>query len=172
MPIKEYISEEKINQRLDELAEQINSDYRGEELYVVCVLRGSFIFCADLVRKIKVPVEIDFVAASSYGDSTESSGAVRIDLDVKKDITGRNVLLVEDIVDTGLTVTYLNEIFQARQPKSLKLASLLYKPARLKHDVKIDYLAFEIEDNFVIGYGLDYAQKYRELPYIGIYSHD
>jgi hypoxanthine phosphoribosyltransferase len=172
MAIETYISREKIDQRLEEIAAQINQDYAGQELYVVCVLRGSFIFCADLVRKIKVPVEIDFVAASSYGDAKESSGAVRIDLDVKKDITGRNVLLVEDIVDTGLTITYLNEIFEARHPKSLKLASLLYKPARLKHDVKIDYLAFEIEDNFVIGYGLDYAQKYRELPYIGIYSDD
>lgn len=172
MAVKEYISKEKIDQRIEELANQINNDYQGEELYVVCVLRGSFIFCADLVRKINVPVEIDFVAASSYGDSTESSGAVRIDLDVKRDVTGKNVLLVEDIVDTGLTITYLNEIFGARNTKSLKLASLLYKPARLKHNVKIDYLAFEIEDNFVIGYGLDYAQKYRELPFIGIYSDD
>lgn len=172
MAVEVYISEEKIAKRIDELAAQINQDYKGEELYVIGVLNGAFMFCADLIRKINVPVTLDFMSASSYGDGTTSSGNVKINLDIKKEIKGQNVLIVEDIVDTGLTLSALRKEIESRGPKSLKLASLLFKPARLEHKVPIDYLAFEIEDNFVIGYGLDYAGRYRELPYIGIYSDE
>ena len=165
-----YISEERIRSRIRELGKIITEQYKGEELFVVAVLNGSFMFCADLIREIKCPVILEFVGASSYGEGTESSGNVKITMDLKRDIAGKNVLVVEDIVDTGLTLSNLLEVFKSRKPKSLKLASLLFKPARLKHKVPIDYLGFEIEDKFVIGYGLDYAGKYRELPYIGVYK--
>jgi hypoxanthine phosphoribosyltransferase len=172
MSIDTYISSEDIAKKVKELGAQITKDFAGEELVVVGVLNGSFLFMADLVREIKVPVYVEFMKASSYGDGTESTGKVDIQLDIKQDISGKNVLVVEDIVDTGLTISGVMNDFTARNPKSLKVCSLLFKPARLKNDVKIDYLAFEIEDKFVIGYGLDYAGKYRELPYIGIYNED
>jgi hypoxanthine phosphoribosyltransferase len=168
--IKDFLSSDKIKNRIKEIAAQINADYAGEELTVVGVLNGSFIFTADLVRQLNVPVNIEFMSASSYGEGTTSSGVVKINLDLKTNIEGKNVLLVEDIVDTGLTITNLIDVLKTRKPKSLKLCSLLYKPARIKHKVKIDYLAFEIPDNFVVGYGLDFAGKYRELPFIGIYQ--
>ena len=165
-----YLSEEQIKERVISLAGEINRDFAGEEITLVAVLNGSFIFAADLMRHITVPVSIEFMAASSYGDSTESSGELTINLDVKKDLAGKNVIVVEDIVDTGLTLSKLKETLLARKPKCFKLVSLLYKPARLKHPVDIDYLGFEIEDKFVIGYGLDYAGRFRELPYIGLYT--
>jgi len=171
MAIEVYLSEEKISNRVKELALEISKDFAGEELVVVGVLNGAFVFCADLIRSLDLPVHIEFISASSYV-GTESSGEVKINLDIKGSIKGKNVLLVEDIIDTGLTMKCLKENLENRNPKSLKLASLLYKPARLEHKVDIDYLAFEIEDHFVIGYGLDYDGRYRELPYIGIYSHD
>ena len=171
MAIEVYLSEEKISNRVKELASEISKDFAGEELVVVGVLNGAFIFCADLVRSLDLPVHIEFISASSY-IGTESTGAVKINLDLKGSIEGKNVLLVEDIIDTGLTMKCLREDLLKRNPKSLKLASLLFKPARLEHKVDIDYLAFEIEDHFVIGYGLDYDGRYRELPYIGIYSND
>ncbi|GAB4010733.1 MAG: hypoxanthine phosphoribosyltransferase [Bdellovibrio sp.] len=170
MSVKLYLSQEKINQRVTELADQINRDYAGKELMVIGVLNGAFMFTADLIRKIKVPVTLEFISASSYGDGTESSGRVNINMDIKRDMKGQHVLLVEDIVDTGLTLSSLMRVLETRNPASLKLCSFLYKPARLKHPVNIDYLAFEIEDHFVIGYGLDYAGKFRELPYVGIYE--
>ncbi|PIP95381.1 MAG: hypoxanthine phosphoribosyltransferase [Bdellovibrio sp. CG12_big_fil_rev_8_21_14_0_65_39_13] len=172
MAVDVFVSEEKIQKRVVELAEQINRDYAGKELMIVGILNGAFMFCADLIRHIKVPVQLEFMSASSYGDGTESSGNVKINMDVKKEMTGKHVLLIEDIVDTGLTLSSLMHLLEKRNPASLKLCSLLYKPARIKHQVKIDYLAFEIEDHFVIGYGLDYAGAYRELPYIGIYKND
>ncbi len=172
MAVDVYISEEKIKSRLDELAHRINQDYEGKELFVIGVLNGAFMFTADLIRRIKVPVHLDFMVAKSYGEGTESSGQLKIELDIKKNIANKDVLIVEDIVDTGLTMNEVKRNLLSRLPASLKLASLLYKPARNIHKVDIDYLAFEIEDRFVIGYGLDYAGKYRELPYIGIYSHD
>lgn len=172
MAIDVYLSEEKIQTRITELAKQICDDYAGEEVVVVGVLNGSFIFMADLVRKMNLPMTMEFLGASSYGDGTESSGNVKIHLDLRKDIAGKNVLLVEDIVDTGNTIKALQELISGRHAKSVKVCSFLYKPARLIHKVKIDYLAFEIEDHFVIGYGLDYAGKYRELPYVGIWSED
>jgi hypoxanthine phosphoribosyltransferase len=170
MTVEVYLSQEQISARVKELAALINNDYAGEEVFLVGVLNGCFIFAADLMREIKVPVTIEFMSASSYGDGTESSGELKINFDLKKDIENKNIIVVEDIVDTGLTLSKLKENLLARKPKSFKLASLLYKPARLKHPVDIDYLGFEIEDKFVIGYGLDYAGRYRELPYVGIYN--
>lgn len=172
MSIDVFISEEKIKERVSELGKQITADFAGEELVVVGVLNGAFMFCADLLRQIDLPITLEFLAVSSYGDETTSSGEVKINLDLKREIAGKNVLIIEDIVDTGLTLSTLLEILKVRKPKALKLASLLHKPARQTHPVPIDYLAFEIEDKFVIGYGLDYAGKYRELPYIGVYSGD
>ncbi|MBK24462.1 MAG: hypoxanthine phosphoribosyltransferase [Halobacteriovorax sp.] len=172
MAIKEYLSEEKIKQRVAELGAEISKDYAGEEVVVVGVLNGSFIFMADLVRQMDLPVKMEFIGASSYGDATISSGNVKIHLDLRKDISNQHVLLVEDIVDTGNTIKALQELLSTRKAKSVKVCSFLFKPARLEQDVKIDYLAFEIEDHFVIGYGLDYAGRYRELPYVGIWSED
>jgi hypoxanthine phosphoribosyltransferase len=172
MAVDVYISEEKIQARIKELGEQITKDFNGEEVTVVGVLNGAFMFVADLIRAMDLPVVMEFIKASSYGDGTVSKGKVDITLDLQKDIKGKNVLVVEDIVDTGLTLTGLLEDFKQRDPKNLKLASLLFKPARCQHKVNIDYLGFEIEDKFVIGYGLDYAGKYRELPFIGVYSED
>ncbi len=163
-----YLSAEKIQSRIKELGAQITKDYKGEEIVVISVLSGSFIFCADLIRQIKAPLLVDFIHASSYGNETTSSGQVRIDWDTKIPVQGKHVLLVEDIVDTGLTLTKIMTVLRGQNPKSFKLASLLSKPARTTHPVPIDYLGFEIEDKFVIGYGLDYADKYRELPYIGV----
>ncbi len=172
MAIKEYLSEEKIKQRVEELGAEISKDYAGEEVVVVGVLNGSFIFMADLVRQMDLPVKMEFLGASSYGEGTTSSGNVKIHLDLRKDISNHHVLLVEDIVDTGNTIKALQALLSNRNAKSVKVCSFLFKPARLEQDVKIDYLAFEIEDHFVIGYGLDYAGRYRELPYVGIWSED
>ncbi len=162
------ISEEEIALRVDALGKAITKDFQDEDLVVICVLKGAFIFCSDLIKKINRPLTLEFISLSSYGDSTNSSGNVRLEMDITANIEGRNVLVVEDIIDTGLTIKTLMETLEIRKPKSVKLASLLFKPVKLKHSVKIDYLGFEIEDKFVIGYGLDYAGRYRELPYIGI----
>ena len=171
MSISEYISKKKIENRILEMAQEISKDFQGEEVMIVGVLTGSFIFCADLVRQVNLPIEVEFLSASSYGGEKVSSGNVKINLDIKRDISGKNVILVEDIVDTGLTVLNLKKMLLSRNPKSFKVASLLYKPSRLEHqEIKIDYLGFEIEDKFVVGYGLDYDGKYRQLPYIGIFS--
>jgi hypoxanthine phosphoribosyltransferase len=163
-----YITEAVIAQRVQAIANTINKDYANMELTVVCVLKGAFVFCADLIKKIQLPLQLDFVAVSSYGNLQQSSGKVKVEMDLSTNIEGKHVLLVEDIVDTGLTIHFLKGWLWSRNPASLKLASLLYKPNNLKHEVEIDYLAFEIEDKFVIGYGLDYAGRYRELPFIGI----
>jgi hypoxanthine phosphoribosyltransferase len=162
------IPEEEISMRIEALGKAITKDYEGEDLVVICVLKGAFIFCSDLIKKINRPLSLEFISLSSYGDSTNSSGNVRLEMDITANIEGRNVLIVEDIVDTGLTIKTLIDILAVRKPKSVKLASLLFKPVKLKHKVNIDYLGFEIEDKFVIGFGLDYAGRYRELPYIGI----
>ena len=170
MAVDVFLSESEISDRVKDLAKQVNEEFAGKELHVIGVLNGAFMFTADLVRHLDIPVTLEFMSASSYGDSTESSGELKINLDIKTDIKGKHVLIVEDIVDTGLTLTVLRKNLEERGPASLKLASLLYKPARNIHKVPIDYLAFEIEDKFVIGYGLDFAGRYRELPYIGIYT--
>lgn len=162
------ISEEEIALRIEALAKAINEEFVGEELTVVCVLKGAFMFCSDLIKKIDLPVRLEFLQLSSYGDGTSSSGNVKIEMDLSGPIKDKNVLIVEDIVDTGLTLTTLLKMLKVRGPKSLKLASLLFKPSRNVHKVDIDYLGFEIEDKFVIGYGLDYAGRYRELPYVGV----
>ena len=170
MAVDVYLSEEEIKNRIKEMGAEITKQYAGEELHIVCVLNGAFMFMADLVREIKLPVVLDFISASSYGDKTTSSGELKIKMDLAKDVKGKHVLLVEDIVDTGLTMKVLRKNIEKREAKSVKLASFLFKPARLEHETKIDFLGFEIEDHFVIGYGLDYAGRYRELPYVGIYS--
>jgi hypoxanthine phosphoribosyltransferase len=162
------ISEEEIALRIEALGKAITKDFENEELVVICVLKGAFMFCSDLIKKINVPLKLEFISLSSYGDSTNSSGNVRLEMDITANIEGKNVLIVEDIVDSGLTIKTLMELLSVRRPKTVKLASLLFKPVKLKHKVDIDYLGFEIEDKFVIGFGLDYAGRYRELPYIGI----
>jgi hypoxanthine phosphoribosyltransferase len=164
-----FLSKEAIQARVKELAAMINRDYKGQDIVIVGVLNGSFIFCADLIREITTPMQIEFVSLSSY-EGTESSGEVSFRLDVKQSLIGKNVILVEDIVDTGLTISFLLKHMQLKNLKSLKLCSLLLKRARLKVEVPIDYLGFDIEDKFVIGYGLDYDGRYRELPYIGVYG--
>lgn len=162
------ITEDEISLRIQALGNAITKDFEDEDLVVICVLKGAFVFCSDLIKKINRPISLEFISLSSYGDSTNSSGNVRLEMDITANIEGKNVLIVEDIVDTGLTIKTLMDIMEVRKPKTVKLASLLFKPVKLKHPVKIDYLGFEIEDKFVIGYGLDYAGRYRELPYIGI----
>jgi hypoxanthine phosphoribosyltransferase len=162
------LSAEVISARVAELGAAITRDYADKELAVVSVLAGSFVFCADLCRKINLPLSVDFLGVRSYGDETSTSGVVRITHDLMRSIEGKHVLIVEDIVDTGLTLRFLMDNLQTRQPASLKLAALLNKPERARVSVPIDYLGFTIEDVFVVGYGLDYAQRYRNLPYIGV----
>lgn len=161
-------TQEQIDAKVKELGAQISADYQGEELLVVGILKGALIFMADLVRNISVPVSLDFMAVSSYGASTESSGVVRILKDLERSIEGKHVLIVEDVVDTGLTLKYLLENLKARKPASIKVCTLLDKPQRRTADVTADYNGFVIPDDFVVGYGLDYAEKYRETPYIFI----
>ncbi len=164
---KVLITEEEIQKRVRELGMAISRDYEGTELRVVGVLRGAFIFMADLVRNIRVPLSVDFMSISSYGDECETSGIVRILKDLDKPITGRHVLIVEDIVDTGLTLRHLREVLLTRGPASLRICALLSKPERrIVQDLHIDYLGFEIPNCFVVGYGLDYAERYRNYPFI------
>lgn len=162
------VSEEQIKSRVAEMGAQITRDYAGKELFVICILKGASIFMADLVRQIKVPVQIDFMSLSSYGKSTQTSGVVRMLRDLDQEITGKDVLVVEDIIDTGLTLSYLKENLLARKPATLKFCTFLDKPSRRKVDFKPNYSGLEIEDYFVVGYGLDYQEKYRELPFIGV----
>ena len=166
--LRTLIDEATIAAKVKELGKRITERHKGHEIVLVPVLKGSFVFAADLARAIDLPVVIDFLGCRSYGDGTESSGVVQITYDLTRPIEGRRVIVVEDIVDTGLTMSYLLENFRTRQPKSLKLCSLLHKPDRTVVKVPIDYLGFTIPDQFVVGYGLDYAQKYRNLPYIGV----
>lgn len=166
--VRTLIDAESIQERVREMGAQITRDYEGKQLVLVPVLKGSFVFAADLARAIDLPVSIDFLAVRSYGDGTESSGVVQITSDLTKPIEGKHVIVVEDIVDTGLTMAYMFENLDTRHPASVKLASLLHKPARTRVPVTIDYLGFTIDDVFVVGYGLDYAERYRNLPYIGV----
>lgn len=165
---KVLISTEELQRRIAEMGKQISNDYQGEEILMIGVLRGAVLFMADLARAIDLHVSMDFMAVSSYGAGTTSSGVVRILKDLDEDIEGRHVLVVEDIVDSGLTLNYLLENLKSRKPASIKLCTLLNKPERRKVEVKIDYNGFDVPDYFVIGYGLDYAERYRNLPYIGI----
>jgi hypoxanthine phosphoribosyltransferase len=167
-PLRTLLSSEQIQVRVRELGAQITRDYRGQSLVVLCVLKGSFVFAADLARAIDLPLRIDFLGVQSYGNDTTTSGVVQITQDLTRPVEGDDVLIVEDIVDTGLTLAYLLEQLQARHPRSLKVCALLHKPARMQKPVAVDYLGFTIEDVFVVGYGLDCAQHYRNLPHIAV----
>jgi len=162
------LTESKIQEKVAEIGEQITRDYKDKELLLVGILKGAVIFTADLVRKISLPLTLDFMAVSSYGSATQSSGAVQIIKDIEINVEGKHLLLVEDIVDTGLTLKYLLEILKSRAPASVRVCVLLDKPAARRVEVPIHYKGFEIPNKFVVGYGLDYDQKYRNLPYIGI----
>ncbi|MFN2290758.1 MAG: hypoxanthine phosphoribosyltransferase [Anaerolineae bacterium] len=163
------VDEQALHCRLVELAEAISSDYEGKDLVLVCVLKGGVTFLTDLMREIAIPHEVDFLAISSYGmGQRESSGAVRLIMDLKSDIAGRDVLIVEDIVDSGQTMDYLLRLFWAREPASLRVCTLLNKPSRRVVDVPLDYVGFDIPDEFVLGYGLDFDEKYRNLPYVAV----
>ena len=162
------IDQDELQARISALAHEIRQDLPSQQIHLICVLKGAFLFLGDLIRALEGHVTIDFMACSSYGAGTSSSGEVRLSKDLDTRIEGRDVILVEDIVDTGLTLHYLQEILLTRAPRSLRTACLLSKPSRRKIDVKVDYIGFTIEDKFVVGYGLDYAEQYRNLPYIGV----
>lgn len=162
-----HLTEEQVETRIRELAAQIDEDYAGERICIICILKGASFFACELAKRITLPVEMEFMSVSSYGASTDSSGVVRIVHDLADGIDGKNVIVVEDIIDTGRTLAYLLENLRLRNPKSLRLCTLLDKPERRVADVKVDYVGFAIPDEFVVGYGLDYAQQYRNLPYIG-----
>jgi hypoxanthine phosphoribosyltransferase len=162
------IDRERLQRRVAELGEEVSADYAGRDLLLVGVLKGAVFFMADLMRHLAIPCEIDFMAISSYGDSTDSSGVVRILKDLDINIEGRDVLVVEDIIDSGLTLSYLMRNLEARDPASLEICALLTKPERREIDVPVRYVGFEIPNRFVIGYGLDFAERYRNLPYVGV----
>jgi hypoxanthine phosphoribosyltransferase len=162
------IDRDVLQRRIAELGEEISNDYAGRDLLLIGVLKGAVFFMADLMRKLTIPCEIDFMAISSYGDSTDSSGVVRILKDLDINIEGRDVLIVEDIIDSGLTLSYLMRNLEAREPASLEICALLTKPERREADVPVRYIGFEIPNRFVIGYGLDFAERYRNLPYVGV----
>ena len=166
------VDEEALQARIAELGEEISSDYAGRDLLLVGVLKGAVFFMADLMRRLTVPCEIDFMAVASYGAGTDSSGVVRILKDLDLNIEGRDVLIVEDIIDSGLTLSYLVRNLEAREPASLEVCALLTKPARREVEVPVRYVGFEIPNRFVIGYGLDFAERYRNLPYIGVLHPD
>ena len=162
------VSEKEVDERIELLGKQISKDYEGRQVHLICILKGGAFFMCELAKRITVPVSIDYMSVSSYGNRTSSSGVVRIAKDLDESIEGKDVLIVEDIIDSGRTLYYLMETLRQRHPKSLHLCTLLDKPERREKDVKGDYVGFEIPDEFVVGYGLDYAQKYRNLPYIGV----
>ena len=166
--VRIFLQEQEINARSAEVAKQISEDYAGREVHLICVLKGSVFFMCELAKRITVPVTMDFMSVSSYGSDTKSSGVVKIIKDLDEPLDGKDVLIVEDIVDSGRTLSYLMEILGKRNPRSLKLCTLLDKPERRVTSVEVDYTCFNIPDEFVVGYGLDYAQKYRNLPFVGI----
>lgn len=167
--IRVLVPEEKVAERIRELGEQISKDYEGRQIHMICVLKGGAWFMCELGKRITVPVTMDFMSVSSYGDGTKSSGVVKIVKDLDESLAGKDVLIVEDIIDSGRTLSYLLKVLKDRNPKSIRLCTLLDKPERrVVKDVNVDYLGFDIPDEFVVGYGLDYAQKYRNLPYIGV----
>ena len=166
------ISEEDVDKRIQEIGAQISKDYAGKQVHLVCVLKGGVFFLCELAKRITIPVSLDFMSVSSYGSETKSSGVVRIVKDLDEPLKDKDVLVVEDIVDSGRTLSYLLEMLKDRGPKSVKLCTLLDKPDRRVVDVNVDYTGFTIPDEFVVGYGLDYAQRYRNLPYIGVVELD
>ena len=161
------IDQDRIAARVKALGAQITEDYAGCELVLVCVLKGSFVFCADLARAIDLPIAIEFLGLKSYGDAQTTSGVVQITSDLSRPVAGKDLLIVEDIVDTGLTMAYMRKNLATRGPRSVKLCALLHKPSRARVDTPIDYLGFEIDDIFVVGYGLDWGERYRNLPFVG-----
>lgn len=166
--IRVLLSEEEVDERIKAIGEQISKDYQGKEVHLICVLKGGSFFMCELAKRISVPVSFDFMSVSSYGGDTKSSGVVRIMKDLDESIQGKDVIVIEDIVDSGRTLSYLLEMLRDRKPNSLRLCTLLDKPDRRVIDVPVDYTGFQIPDEFVVGYGLDYDQKYRNLPYIGV----
>ena len=166
--IKVLISEEEVDARIRELGEKISKEYEGKQIHLICVLKGGVFFMCELAKRITVPVSMDFMCVGSYGDGTKSSGVVRLAKDLDESIENKEVLIVEDIIDSGNTLYYLMDVLRQRKPASLRLCTLLDKPDRRVKDVHVDWTGFEIPDEFVGGYGLDYAQKYRNLPYIGV----
>ena len=170
--IEVMLQEETVNRRIRELGEEISRDYEGKTVHLICILKGSVYFTCELAKRITVPVTTDFMQCSSYGAATKSSGVVRIVKDLDEPITGRDVIIVEDIIDSGRTLSHLKDLLGQRQPASLKICTLLDKPERRVTDVDVEYVGFQIEDKFVVGYGLDYDQQYRNLPYIGVVEFD
>ncbi|HAI52858.1 MAG: hypoxanthine phosphoribosyltransferase [Limnochordia bacterium] len=168
LQLKVLISAEDIARRVQELGREITADYQGRSLMIIGILKGAVVFMSDLIRQISVPLEVDFMAISSYGEATETSGVVQLLKDLDRPIEGKHVLIVEDIIDTGLTLSYLYQLLQSRNPATLKTAVLLDKPERRRTDFTPDYVGFTIPDKFVIGYGLDYNHMHRELPYVGV----
>jgi hypoxanthine phosphoribosyltransferase len=166
------LTEEKIREKVKNLGAKISEDYRGKDLIVLGILKGSVIFMSDLIREITIPCKMDFMAVSSYGDATESSGIVKIIKDLDFEIKGKDILIVEDIIDTGITLKYLMKYLSARNPNSLEIVCLLNKPERRKEQLDVKYLGFDIPDYFLVGYGLDYAEKYRNLPFVGVLKDD
>ena len=167
--IRVLLSEDEVNKRISEVAAQISRDYQGKEIHLICILKGGVFFTCELAKRLELPVTLDFMSVSSYGNDTKSSGVVRIVKDLDEPLAGKDVLIVEDIIDSGRTLSYLIEVLKQRGPESIRLCTLLDKPERrVKKQVTVDYTCFTIPDEFVVGYGLDYAHKYRNLPYIGV----
>ena len=171
--IRVLLSEEEVNARINEIAGQISKDYEGKPVHLICILKGGVFFTCELAKRLTVPVSLDFMSVSSYGSGTKSSGVVRIIKDLDEPLEGKDVLIVEDIIDSGRTLSYLLEILWQRHPKSIQICTLLDKPERrVKKQVQVQYTCFSIPDEFVVGYGLDYDQRYRNLPYIGVVEFD
>ena len=170
--LKVLFNEEELKAKTRELADKISEEYKNKEILAITVLKGSFIFAADLLRAMSIPTSIDFMVLSSYGSSTQTSGVVKIVKDLEYDISGKDILIIEDILDSGMTLSYLKKILETRGAKSIKICTILNKPDRRKADITADYVGFDIPDEFVVGYGLDYNEKYRNLPYVGILKRE
>lgn len=166
--IRVLIPEDEVDKKICEIGDRISRDYEGKQIHLICILKGGVFFMCELAKRISVPVSMDFMSVSSYGADTKSSGVVKIVKDLDESLEGKEVLIVEDIIDSGRTLSYLIDVLQKRNPNSIRLCTLLDKPERRVKDVKVDYICFNIPDEFVVGYGLDYAQKYRNLPFIGV----
>ena len=167
--IRVLLTEEEVNKKISEVGAQINNDYEGKEVHLICILKGGVFFTCELAKRLTIPVSLDFMSVSSYGSDTKSSGVVKIIKDLDEPLEGKNVIIVEDIIDSGRTLAYLIEVLKQRNPKNIELCTLLDKPERrVKKQVQVKYTCFTIPDEFVVGYGLDYDQKYRNLPYIGV----
>ena len=170
--IRVLLTEEEVNAKISEVAGQISRDYEGKAIHMICILKGGVFFTCELAKRLTVPVSLDFMSVSSYGDDTKSSGVVRIVKDLDESLKDKDVLIVEDIIDSGRTLSHLKSLLEQRKPASLRICTLLDKPERRVSDVDVDYVGFQIEDKFVVGYGLDYDQQYRNLPYIGVVEFD